>query len=227
MFIRGNSRCVYCPSLANNGGSTSCCATGFRFNSVVHQCLCDLSQGFAVNSNGVCTRCATSDTNCTGCRNIYVRNNLFCIHGSLIPNYEISRSACRVGFTFKIDPFTNQRISCTCDRTAGNYTGASCLSCSSSPPSGVSSADCTACSLSSGFYSSPTECFFCSALPNTAGSPTASGCTCKSNYFWNANTGNCECDWSLGFVGGTTSSCVVCSSLPNTAQTIVPNACAC
>lgn len=59
------------------------------------------------------------------------------------------------------------------------------------------------------------------------GTASANGCDCPANYFWNANTGRCECDFALGFIGGATSNCTNCQNIANTDDLPLPNACSC
>lgn len=46
-------------------------------------------------------------------------------------------------------------------------------------------------------------------------------------YYWNIDTGKCECDFVLGFVSGISGKCIRCSSLPNTVEDISNDACTC
>lgn len=83
-FKWSNIGCIDCLTLENNGGSSSCCATGFYFDQTQAKCICDSYQNYSVNANGVCTKCAQGDNNCIYCSSPYVNNLYYCIHGSLI-----------------------------------------------------------------------------------------------------------------------------------------------
>lgn len=229
LFSKGTYGCVYCPNLANNGGSSTCCATGFTFNSKLSTCVCSVSAGYAINSNGICTKCATTDTNCVKCVNTYVHNTIYCQHGSLIPNYDTIKFACATGYAFKSDPFTGQILSCACSSSSDFYqNGAKCVDCKTAlPGASVALSDCQACAASAGFYQGSAECIYCYGVSNSVGTATVNGCNCKANYYWNSNTDNCECDFTLGYVGGAINNCIVCANIANTAQTISPLGCAC
>ena len=224
-----NYGCVYCPTLANNGGSTSCCATGYTFNQGLGICVCNNYNRYSVGANGICTKCASADNNCISCSKSYVYNGFYCLHGSLIPQYDFSTTfACNAGYAFKKDIASGMIISCVCSTAAGYYlNGATCNACATTLPSGVTLANCKACAASSGFYNGTTECIYCSGVANSLGTATINGCDCKPNYYWNMNTGKCECDFTLGFIGGSINSCIDCSLIAKTAQTINATSCSC
>jgi hypothetical protein len=228
-FVSGNFGCISCSTLANNGGSTSCCATGFTFSSVLAICKCDSSKGYSINANGVCSKCATTDSNCIHCLNNYVYNGHYCLHGSLLSNYDYTTAySCKQGFAFKKDPYTNKVLSCVCSFNSAYYlSGAQCTACAATLPGSVSLANCQNCATSAGFFKGFSECIYCPAAANAVGTATINGCDCQPNYFWNTNTAACECDFTLGFIGGAISSCISCAAIANTAITVSPLGCSC
>ncbi|EFX60532.1 hypothetical protein DAPPUDRAFT_123809, partial [Daphnia pulex] len=178
-FVRGNTGCVLCLTLANNGGSDSCCATGYKFNSATGSCVCDLGSGYAVAANGVCTQCIGTDTNCINCVNTYFYNGAFCIFGALIPNLDPATGSCKPGYAVKTDVATGVKISCACATSQGFYqNGAQCNSCTTSPPATITTATCKTCPLASKFYPGSPECIYCPGVAfSTAAVPTANGCS--------------------------------------------------
>lgn len=187
-FANSRNGCINCLTLPNNGGSASCCATGYKFDYTLGTCICDNSKGYAVGSNGVCSACSGGDTNCKSCVNTYVYNNYFCIHGSLIPNFDLVKFACSTGFTFKTNFFTGQIISCACSKAAQNFVSSgTCTSCSKA----TSASNCQSCSATAGFASGPVDCIYCPSAAFSTGTATANGCSCNPNYYWNINTGLC------------------------------------
>jgi hypothetical protein len=103
------------------------------------------------------------------------------------------------------------------------------VACSASLPSGVSLANCQACANSAKFYKGSVQCIYCPGIAYTvaAGTATANGCDCLANYYWNANTDKCECDFALGYIGGAISPCLNCANIDNTDIYPIFNACSC
>lgn len=222
--------CVYSLNLTNGGSvnTSTACATGFTFSFYSSACVCSYSNSYSVYVNGICTKCSSNDTNCKYCQKTYVYDGFQCKHGSLIPNYNITTFACNTGTVFKFHFFTSAIIACACSSAAKYYqNGANCISCSASLPSGVALADCQSCSTSAGFYLGSVECIYCPGVAHSKGTATINGCDCVANYFWNMTSGQCECDFVMGYIPALNSTCIACNNIYNTDYLILPNACTC
>jgi hypothetical protein len=149
--------------------------------------------------------------------------------GSSIANYDYTTTyACKTGYTWKQNPFFAIKISCACSFAAQYYqNGPNCIACASSLPSGISLASCVACDPTANFYKGSVQCIYCPGVFLALGTATVNGCDCPNNYFWNADTDQCECDFVLGFIGGATANCIDCSTIANTGQKALQNACSC
>lgn len=91
--------CVYTPNLQNGANTAAGCIAGYVFNFFKAACICDIGSGYAVNSNGLCTLCSSTDTACKNCKNPYVYDGYICRHGSLVPNTALG--SCAAGTTSK------------------------------------------------------------------------------------------------------------------------------
>lgn len=140
--------CVYAPSVPNGADTATGCVTGYYFSYSMIGCVCDASKRYAVNANGACVLCSSSDFPCYYCQFPYVYYKYTCRHASLIPNAITTGSAlaCQTGYALKYNFFTSMMISCACSKAAGYYqNGANCVSCATTLPSGVTLANCQAC----------------------------------------------------------------------------------
>jgi hypothetical protein len=184
---------VDCQTLKNNGGTASCCATGYVFDPALAICKCENSKGYVIGPNGICTPCIASDSNCANCINTYIFNNLYCIHGSLIPNYNfIETYSCNPGYSFKRNYVNGAIVACACSGAAQYYqNGSKCVACSASLPSGVSLVNCQSCAVSAGFYLGAVECIYCPRVPFAYGTASSNGCDCLFSYYWNTTSNQC------------------------------------
>jgi hypothetical protein len=185
-------------------------------------------KGYVIHANGICSTCASTDLDCKYCLRGYFYDGQECRHGSLIPNYDYTTAfTCLPGYTVKINPYNNRKMGCVCSFAAKHYKNSDkCLPCSAVLPP-LKLTDCQACSAAAKFYKGSSECVYCPGAFMALGTATANGCDCPRHYFWNSNTGKCECDFVLGFIGGAISPCIDCSKIANTAVTPLPNACSC
>jgi hypothetical protein len=61
--------CIYMPSFPN--GVSGGCAVGYYFSFGELRCICNYRANYSINANGVCTKCATTDSVCINCRPPY------------------------------------------------------------------------------------------------------------------------------------------------------------
>lgn len=219
------------PALPN-GNANGNCNTGYVIAFPYSGCVCDYNSNYAIDATGTCTKCSSSDYPCYYCYYPYTFDGSQCVYGSLIPNYDFSSvAACKTGTTIKKNPFDARTVSCACSYAAHYYQDSQgvCVACSNTLPSGVALADCQSCSNTAGFYKGSVECIYCPGVAYTvaAGTATIDGCDCLPNYFWNALTDKCECDFALGFIGGAISPCISCANIANTDIYPLSGACSC
>lgn len=133
----------------------------------------------------------------------------------MITNINSTSGTCPNQFTLNTNPITNETVACVCAMSSNFYnSGGSCLSCANNPISGISYTDCTSCANSAGLFMTAKECIYCPNAPNSVGTATANGCTCKDGYYWSIIAVKCECDWTVGFVN-IADTCLNCSAVSN------------
>jgi hypothetical protein len=131
-----------CTTLENNGGSTSCCRSGYVFSFALGICVCDV--GFALELVGGCMTCG-ANSDCINGKKQYFFDQFSIKNSGMIQNYDTITSECKAGYAWKKSLINGQILGCFCSSAAKYYQGANtCVSCSS-PPSGVTQANCESC----------------------------------------------------------------------------------
>jgi hypothetical protein len=161
------------------------------------------------------------------CTGAFFNNGVYCIDATLIPNYNITNSSCLTGSELQADPYYGMYVTCTC--TLGSYytNGTACIACDGTAPGG--NASCTGCLAANGYFASNLGCIYCPNLLGSTGvaDPNGNGCGCITNYYWNAATSTCDCDFWNNLVGGPISYCINCSQMIGTTNIASSDGCGC
>jgi hypothetical protein len=142
----------------------------------------------------------------------------------LVDNYDPTISGCAAGTIAQVDPYYGEITTCTSVLGTSYTNGTAVLACN------PADAACTGCVAANGYFATLAGgCIYCPNLIGSTGvaDPNGNGCVCSTNYYWNAATSTCDCDWWNNYVGGPIVQCIDCRIVLETTSQATPDGCGC